>query len=292
MACKCCQKVVSDNDRIICRGFCGASFHAICVQLDFPLSVLRSNEKNIYWMCDDCSMMFANCQFRSFLCRNDQNLIGLPDSIKSIQDDITKLSSAVTTLAAKVESKPLTPFRLNSSGSSFNNWPRNMSVNTPKRRRYENGDPQVSTAVTKPSCGTKAALACSTIRLVKTSSDLVWIHLSAFHPTTTEQEICDMVCDCLHLTADQKPKVVKLVPKGIDLSTLNFVSFKVGVDKNLEKEALSSESWPENVFFRRFEDGRSKNVTRIVKSIPEEPQNPPIHPVNTSGTDPVCPTSS
>ena len=59
--------------------------------------------------------------------------------------------------------------------------------------------------------------------------------------------------------------MVKLVPKGIDLSTLRFVSFKIGVSYELKEIALTRDTWPENVFFREFEDNRTKNFTRVVR---------------------------
>lgn len=290
MVCKCCQKVVSDSDRIVCRGFCGEAFHGICVKVDCSLmDVLGLYEKNLYWMCDDCSALFANGPFRSIISCYDKDNAGLPESIKLIQDDISKLNSAVTALTEKVESKQKTPFRFNSNYSSGNNGLLNQNENTPKRRRGENGTTLVGTS--KASCGTKVS--CTSIKTVKASNELFWIHLSAFHPTTTEDEISELVRDCLQLAEGNKPRVVKLIPKGRDLTTLNFISFKVGVDIGSKTEALSCETWPQDVLFREFVDNGSKNVARIIRTSAETNKDQPVPTTGSSIADsPQQPTGS
>lgn len=288
MACKCCQKIVSDSDRILCRGFCGEVFHTICVKVDFPLmDQLRSHKDNVYWMCDDCSTLFANGHFRSTVGRYEKDDKGFPDAIKSIQDDITKLSTTVASLVAKVDLGPQTPTVNSGSWFKFDNRAQSSSA---KRRRGNDGSSVVSKVQTKQYCGTKTT--CSSLRTVETGNDLLWIHLSAFHPETTVQETVSFVRECLNMGDDQPVKVIKLIPKGRDPSTLNFVSFKVGIGKHLRTEALSCESWPQNILFREFED-RSKNVSIIVK-IPssQDPNSQPTPMDGTSGTDAAPPLTA
>lgn len=66
------------------------------------------------------------------------------------------------------------------------------------------------------------------------------------------------------LSAEVEPKVVKLVPKDKDPATLNFVTFKVGMKLSLKTSALSKETWPENIYFREFEN-QPKNQRKIVR---------------------------
>lgn len=255
MACPRCQKVVSDSDRIVCRGYCGASFHTFCANVDIQvLDLLGLNERNIFWMCDGCADLFSNGHFRSLTTRGDGNPRSSndPETINSLKDDISKLSDAVATLSAKVDSQPKTPIA--PAGFRFNDVVNKAS--TPKRRRTE------STARPAKNRGTNKAMGES-IKTVQLNDDLLWIYLSAFDPTTTEQEVLEFVRNCLNLNSDQKPKVVKLVPKGRDISTMRFVSFKVGVSKELKDTALCADSWPDNIYFREFED-RTKNVARII----------------------------
>lgn len=110
--------------------------------------------------------------------------------------------------------------------------------------------------------------------MVSLQSNLFLLHFSAFHPTTTEGDISSLVRECLTIGENQQMKVIKLVPKGRDPSTLNFVSFKVGLEEQLKNDALSRESWPQNVLFREFEDLHSKNMPAIVRISPKPALNP------------------
>lgn len=59
---------------------------------------------------------------------------------------------------------------------------------------------------------------------------------------------------------------------GTDVNTLNFVSFKVGVDPKYRNAALDPSTWPRGILFREFEDNRSSNYW-----MPDtDPQTPTI----------------
>lgn len=127
MACTTCSKVVNDSDRIICRGYCGNSFHMICVRMEYDIrDVLGANARNIFWMCDDCADMFSNDHFRRLSSRCDN----APDesSLKSLKDEIAGLRDSVKALSAKVDSKPITP-TVNSPWKRFSGL--NTVPNTP-----------------------------------------------------------------------------------------------------------------------------------------------------------------
>lgn len=238
--------MVNDSDRISCRGYCGNSFHMICAKVDYGLrEALGSYDRNLFWMCDGCADLFASDHFRKMAsCCTNENT---PDesSFKSLKDDIAGLKEAVGILSAKVDSNP--------SASTFGGpWNKklgsNVVPNTPKRKRDDDQ------SVERPSTtrGTKAA--SEVIQTVSPPANLLWIYLSAFAPSTTDDDIVKLTRDCLNLNADVEPKVVRLVPKDKDPATLSFVTFKVGVSKDLKNEALSKETWPENVYFREFEN--------------------------------------
>ncbi|XP_055616715.1 uncharacterized protein LOC129767078 [Toxorhynchites rutilus septentrionalis] len=251
MACAQCQKVVSNSDRIFCQGYCGKPFHMICAKVDIPLlDQLGLYANNVFWMCNCCAELFKNSSFRNMI-DNGTSGCSEPKEIVSLKDDIAKLSQVVEGLAAKVDAKTLAP---NKSTAWVNAKRSAMESNTPKRRRGDTGSPISSPTMPTRTCGTKP--------------------MSAFDPQTTEAEIASLVRECLDLGSCTEPKVIKLVPKGKELSAMNFVSFKIGISSKLRCSALSRDSWPENVIFREFED-RSKNqlrITRINRILPVEPQ--------------------
>lgn len=258
MACKKCQKTVLNSERIVCRGFCGDTFHVICAKVDVELlDQLGLYENNVFWMCDHCAELFSNGHFRNIVCRDVNQSSVAPSAVDSMKEDIEKLNSAVTALAAKVDSKI--------PAISTPRWPRNDRFDsgrgTPKRRRT------LSSADNKPiQCGKKAPI--GSIRTIDLNEDLVWVYLSAFHPSTTDDEISSLVSECLGLETHEKPRVTKLVPRGKDPSTLTYVSFKVGVNQNKRDVALSCDSWPESIQFREFDDSRLKKVTKIARLEP------------------------
>ncbi|XP_055621755.1 uncharacterized protein LOC129765446 [Toxorhynchites rutilus septentrionalis] len=201
-------------------------------------------------MCNCCAELFKNSSFRNMI-DNGTSGCSEPKEIVSLKDDIAKLSQVVEGLAAKVDAKTLAP---NKSTAWVNAKRSAMESNTPKRRRGDTGSPISSPTMPTRTCGTKP--------------------MSAFDPQTTEAEIASLVRECLDLGSCTEPKVIKLVPKGKELSAMNFVSFKIGISSKLRCSALSRDSWPENVIFREFED-RSKNqlrITRINRILPVEPQ--------------------
>lgn len=256
MACKKCNKHVNGSDQIVCRGFCGAVFHVICANVDLPLlDLLGEYERNVFWMCNGCADLFSNEHFKSIAQRNSNNAVASDTDMKAMKVHIEKLSCAINSLSAKVDSKLKVPV----AGSPMP-WgtPKDLVPNTPKRRRGNSGNSVEPLKNASGTRGTKPSV--GSVNAVSLSDDLFWIYLSAFHPKTSEDEIAALVQDCLGLNADTKPKVVKLVPRGTDLSTWRFVSFKVGVRRDLKTVALSSDSWPDNVLFREFEDNQAKNV--------------------------------
>lgn len=254
-----------ESDRIICRGYCGATFHAICVHVDEPLlTELRQSTKNVFWMCDGCASIFVNAHFRQMMTSFDQRNAILPDAVQSMQAEIGKLHTALNALSEKVDAKPNTPTPFATPNPWFSVNRSNRQLVTPKRRRENNGD-AIGVSSESGMVGTKTADVIKTVQIERRPDDnLFWIYLSAFHPSTSENQICSLATECIGIPPDSKPRVVKLIPRGKDISTLNFVSFKVGVAFGFKEKALSCETWPETVRFRQFDDSRSKNVAKIV----------------------------
>lgn len=248
MACKKCNKYVNDTERICCRGFYGSTFHVFCVNVDLPvLDILGENSRNIFWMCNECADLFSNEHFKNIMLRNECTASAPSDTMQALKADIEKLSCAINTLSSKVDNKLQTVLPVPSIPWGNRN---NLMPNTPKRRREDSVNPVEPTRNLSSTRGTK--LTIGTVKTVPLNNNLFWINLSAFHPNTSEDEITALVQDCLSLNPETKPKVIKLVPRGKDLTTLRYVSFKVGVSRDSKTVALSSDSWPENVLFREM----------------------------------------
>lgn len=215
MVCTRCQKTIADSDLITCRGYCGAAFHAICVEVDYALKdQLGLNERNVFWMCNDCANLFANGHFRSIVSHYDGNYAGIKDTLDGMQKDIAYLNSTVKELSSKVDNKqpePTTPLELNP-------WKNRLNFKPGSTKRRRTDDTAGVTARPSTIMGTKSA-ACSTVRPVRLDDDILWVYLSAFDPCTTEDDIATLARECLSLNEDDLLKVVKLVRKNADLSS-------------------------------------------------------------------------
>lgn len=78
----------------------------------------------------------------------------------------------------------------------------------------------------------------------------IWI--SRLSPSVTEAEIVEFIASNTTVTDKAKMNVRKLVKKDADLSTLNFVSFKVEVNANDFNVLIEPDVWPTNVMVREF----------------------------------------
>lgn len=79
-----------------------------------------------------------------------------------------------------------------------------------------------------------------------------WLYLSGLHPLVTAEDIQKIASRCLKLTVPAD--VVRLVPMGVDIAKLSFISFKVGLDPSIKDLALDASTWPSGILFREFID--------------------------------------
>lgn len=89
-----------------------------------------------------------------------------------------------------------------------------------------------------------------------------WLYLSGLNPLATNNDVQKIVSRCLD--TPETVEVIRLVPKDKDVTSLSFVSFKVGLDPILKSRALDPSSWPVGLLFREFID-QPKNVHRQLR---------------------------
>lgn len=238
MGCKQCQKRVSDSERILCRGFCGAYFHMICARVDVPLKeALGQRPNNAFWMCDDCANLFLNGHFRSIAKGHDEGNSVIADAVQTMQSDIAKLSSTVTEFTEKVAAQ----------STSTPTWPN-------KRPRDSSSEPPPKVSIPTASRGKKTMTTVPVIAKNAEADNLWYIWLSSFPPSVTEDDIHAMVKECLSVDNDDPIAVKMLVKKGVDISTLTSITFKVGVGRDYRDSSLDPDNWPVGLAFREFVD--------------------------------------
>ncbi|XP_055605129.1 uncharacterized protein LOC129753340 [Uranotaenia lowii] len=231
--CSSCSGTISGIEFMVCRGICGKEFHLSCVSISNTAArSLKTLSKNVYWMCDDCAELFENAHFR--------NLAFAPPPQ---QTEVAQLSEAISELRSEIKllctKPPATP----------------VPVLTPARpdfrralKRLRAPDPVVNEPC-KLGAKKSSADVVSVPLCANETEKLFWLYISRIKPEVSENSVMEMVK--ANLEADSA-QVVKLVPRGTDVSSMRFVSFKVGLDPELKDKALNPESWPNGLSFREF----------------------------------------
>lgn len=194
-------------------------------------------------MCDDCAKLFLNGHFRLIAKGHDEGNSEIADAVKTMQNEITKLTSTVIAFTEKVAE----------NSASTTTWPS-------KRPR----DSETPTKVSIPSAsrGTKAMTTVPVLASAE-QDDLWYIWLSSFPPSVTEDDIRLMVKECLSVDDDDPIAVKMLVKKGVDISTLTSITFKVGVSRDYRESSLDPSNWPEGLAFREFVDMNNRPAPSV-----------------------------
>lgn len=194
-------------------------------------------------MCDECAELFRNSHFRSLTMPSTES-----GPIGSLTNAITELRNEIQQMTVR-HPAPSTPV-------SWKKWPKVGQRIAFKRQREEEGEARASEA-----CQVGCKRPADDVVVVPTTKDQrehkFWLYLSRIQPDVANEAVAAMVKANLETT--DNPIVVKLVPKGKDVSTLSFVSFKIGIDKGLKSKALDPATWPEGILFREFENFGGQN---------------------------------
>lgn len=144
------------------------------------------------------------------------------------------------------------------------------SVKSLKRRRVED-DVAVDSVASRTPQQTTAKVAPVVVGSADENSDLLVVEprkllvASLFHPSTESDNLAAFLKGKLNLPCESiVVRVHKLVPVGKDLTTLDYVSFKVDVPGNLFDVLLSPSMWPKGVRVREFEHRPRKPRTDAV----------------------------
>lgn len=262
---KCCD-AITGFDYVICRGYCGGVFHMNnCTNVTRALSsYFTTHKRNLFWMCDSCADLFENSHFRTISAKADAQ-----SPLASLTTAITELRTEIKHLNAKPTAQAPTP--------GNNRWP-------PLEMRRATKRPRDIETVGLPSeqCRIGSKQASENVVTVPMCSDSTdkkfWLYLSRIRPDVTNEMICAMVKE--NLAMDDEPDVVKLVSKGKDISTLSFISFKIGLDPSMKTPAMDPTNWPEGLLFREFEDYGIPKFRMPLKT--RKPNTPLILPQNPS----------
>lgn len=273
--CKECKLEINDIEPVRC-GFCEAFFHISQQCCGFNHRANRDilSQGKAMFICNDCWVELNGRSIKCYLNDklNTQSSAQVDDTSDNLSSQVQLLADAVGKLTKKVDvlsSGQLGGNQVNQSITpSFRKWPK-IGV---KRPRVE-AEQYDSTALNIDR-GTRAIdlsdLSIGSIIPTPTPPKF-WLYLSGFHPLISPDDVQKIVARCLNLSSPCD--VIRLVPKGKDVSNMSFVSFKIGLDPSLKEQALLASTWLEGLSFREFME-QPKNYRRSLTNQMDINQTP------------------
>ena len=236
--CDTCANELVEHAVVKCRGFCSACVCLKCSKMDNTISESVAGISNLYWMCDACGIIMENARFKNAMVSTnavaDQNFEALKNEIRcSVLDEIRH--EIRTHFKKLIEIVPKTPTSVTPSLPIGRNRPSGFVRN--KRLRENDGDEDIGARrPAKAMCG--IGTGSTDTNLVATAPtandhDKFWLYLSGILPDVPEEMVTELVQSKLGTT---DLRVVKLVARGRDISTLSFVLYKIGMAHDLPRE--------------------------------------------------------
>ena len=259
-----------------CGGFCAAIFCPKCCGLHDEVFKAVMNKSNLFWMCNTCKNIMDKARFRNALVSidtaNRQLITELKDQIR--QDILEDIKLEIrTNFKTLIDSVPKTPLPVT---------PRSFNFNSVKRRReYDEVVDKTTNRPSKLLRGTDETSALGNETIFNQSDDKFWLYLSGISPDVPDQTVTELAVEKL---GTHEVTVVKLISRGRDPRSLNFISYKIGLPVSFKNKAMSSSTWPVGIVFREFENkSATKRVfwkppitlPEIAISVPSQTQHPP-----------------
>lgn len=248
--CNSCATEITDA-HVTCRGFCKEKFHPACCSIDSPAFTEVMTNDQVFWMCKACSILMNDIRMRdsvrvAYESGQKSVLTAHNEIVASLKQEILmELKNEINSNFSKlINSSSMTPRSSKFSASAV--------ISTRRRRLFGKSDrPQPPAALS----GTSDSLSPSFDNFaVRPPSQKFWLYLSRISRDVTTEQVKALASRRL---GTDDVDVVRLVAKGRDVSTLSFISFKVGLCENVKQKALSSSTWPRGIVFREFQDTRT-----------------------------------
>lgn len=248
--CHGCSNELGAGRTVECRGFCSAVFHLKCTSTTESLLKEMAKNKQTFWLCPSCTRLMNDIRFRKSVklaseAGQDQNQEDRSTIVELLKTEIMpELKKEIqANFSRLINSSTMTP----KSNRLPPLPPRKLTV-------YENGP---GDKLAGPSRNRKSKF---------------WLYLARISNDVTVDQISAFAKSRL---ATDEVEVFLLVAKGVDVSRMRTISFKVGIASELKDKAMSAETWPRGVYFREFEE---RSVASADFATNFQPVDPPKSP--------------
>lgn len=241
-----CKLDIHDLEPMCC-GLCESFYHISqqCCGLNVrPLRDALMSGKTIF-ICSACRTELNGRSIRAYFANNHQSqspLADLPGQVQQLFDVVADLSKKIDDFADKPKPKQEKIL----SGPPV--WPR-LGMKRRREDRMIDVDAPVASGTKAIDLSDLSDLSVPSI-VQPVMPEKFWLYISGLNPQITDNDIQLVVSRCLKIS--DPATVVRLVPKGKDVSNITFVSYKVGLDPGLKESALDPASWPFGMRFREF----------------------------------------
>lgn len=264
---KCSDAITAIPDAVKCAiASCGNIFHMKCVGLSRSTLNIISNSNNVKFICDGCldSVLLSSKVTPPPIDNFAEELADIKLSITNLSSMWAKASTSWPTLAEKSDNKT-------------------------KRSRYDMDlDENVFTpAPPQPvaNMNENVIVGSADVTGLRTVEPRKLIVASMLDPATSSDALVNFLNEKLKLPSGSTiARVTKLVPAGIDVNKLDFISFKISVPSTHYNSLMSADMWPKGVTVREFQQ-RPRKI-RTVGFLPNQRRdlstNRPISSPHTS----------
>lgn len=239
--CEVCNiEIVAEDIVVSCEGLCEEQrfFHAKCVGLSYDEGCACLHQ-NIFWVCNSCRDAIEYARFRKAFNDKQNSSYVTKSELDCLKTEVKRISETISQI------------EINSTSVS--------NPSTSSGHLHRSNDKHSS-----PLSSTKRNAVDFAERTL--SNDILHLYVSNIAPDVTEHEIEKMVCESVG--APEVLRVKCLVPSWMNISDLNYVSYKVSVDAQFRETAFKIANWPSGVRCREFRDISSsawRPATRITQ---------------------------
>lgn len=235
MECKnCARRIIKEAAvYVVCNGPCNSSFHITCVGVSKDQQ--RSLARGVLWLCNGCLSRFDDWK------KSAQN--SPPFDASSVQQDVSELKNHVSRImqALDLSSKQSSP-----SDVVFRH-------STPvKTAALMNGSNVSYDSASGIQCDHVEQNVDREMEDTSENNRSFSLLLTNIDNTVSESDIKVMVCGCLGAPTADCESVIKLVPRRMDCTSFDYISFKVVLKSRWKLRAMSATTWPTAVKFREF----------------------------------------
>lgn len=229
---------------VVCAGPCGMLFHISCVGLN--KEHLQSLTKGVVWMCRDCSSCFRKWKQEFATESKTSDARSMHDEISALKCQVAGIWKSLSSINSSSSSADVPIHRstpISSTRSSRLLDGTNISYVSHATGNDCNEVEDIEQQPLDRMClGSSAPVGDQSFSLLLTNID----------SSVSVNDVKAMVCQCAGVPSEDCNNVVRLVPRGVECSALDYVSFKIVLKKKWKCVAMCASTWPKGVKYREF----------------------------------------